>query len=585
MPKEMVMQDRLKKTGIKGANFKCFGVTAEGFEQITPFNIVVGRNNSGKSGLLDLIELVCDQAMPTRLARLRRGDGEPRIEVTVELSESDVEHMFPSGYVPSEIRVHERHSFLSDLVGALFTMNACTNQAVSDSVRKRDSTPTSIDTLSVSNRRDSLQRRINQWRSPFQGIHFRRLSAERDIQPEQVSSQSLELSSDGKGATRILQAYLTRTDLKRDLIEKTLLDSLNEICEPDISFRRISCLQDPQTQFWEVYLTEEKKGDIRLSQSGSGLKTILLTLMMLEVEPDQSKKGRDLTIFALEELENSLHPAVLRRLLTYLRAYGAKYHSVFFLTTHSNVTVDVFAEQEEAQIVHVQHDGSDAHVLPVINYFGRRGVLDDLDIRASDLLQSNGIIWVEGPSDRKYLNKWIELWSDGELYEGNHYRILFYGGKLLSHFSSNEPKEVQSAISLLAINRNLAIMIDSDRTKKKNRLNATKLRIKQEVEKLGGYCWVTMGREIENYLTHDLLALSLEAAVPALDQYEHLFKEYALRTTSIAQKHLAKGKVETSEKIVSHMTLNNAKDALDLNDRMRELCERIRVWNKIVRPF
>ena len=32
-------------------------------------------------------------------------------------------------------------------------------------------------------------------------------------------------------------------------------------------------------------------------------------------------------------------------------------------------------------------------------------VLDDLGAKASDIFQSNGIIWVEGPSDRIYIKK------------------------------------------------------------------------------------------------------------------------------------------------------------------------------------
>ena len=32
-------------------------------------------------------------------------------------------------------------------------------------------------------------------------------------------------------------------------------------------------------------------------------------------------------------------------------------------------------------------------------------VLSNLGIRASELLQSNGVIWVEGPSDRVYIKR------------------------------------------------------------------------------------------------------------------------------------------------------------------------------------
>ena len=43
------------------------------------------------------------------------------------------------------------------------------------------------------------------------------------------------------------------------------------------------------------------------------------------------------------------------------------------------------------------------------NILGKKGCLDDIGIKASDILQSNGIIWVEGPSDRIYINKWIDF--------------------------------------------------------------------------------------------------------------------------------------------------------------------------------
>ncbi len=41
---------------IKVKNFKCFGENPQGFEVIKPMNLIIGRNNSGKSSLLDMIE-------------------------------------------------------------------------------------------------------------------------------------------------------------------------------------------------------------------------------------------------------------------------------------------------------------------------------------------------------------------------------------------------------------------------------------------------------------------------------------------------------------------------------------------------
>ncbi len=36
-------------------NFKCFGAELQGFEQVRRLNLIIGRNNSGKSALLDLV--------------------------------------------------------------------------------------------------------------------------------------------------------------------------------------------------------------------------------------------------------------------------------------------------------------------------------------------------------------------------------------------------------------------------------------------------------------------------------------------------------------------------------------------------
>jgi putative ATP-dependent endonuclease of the OLD family len=212
------------------------------------------------------------------------------------------------------------------------------------------------------------------------------------------------------------------------------LDDLNCIFEPDASFTRILVQQlgDEKAinERWEVFLEESEKGRIPLSQSGSGLKTVLLVLIYLYLVPEIEKKELSHYLFGFEELENNLHPALQRRLLSYLRKKAVEKGCRFFLTTHSSVAIDLFASDDQAQILHVTHDGKRASVRTVKTYIENCGVLDDLDIRASDLLQSNGIVWVEGPTDRLYFNHWIDVWTDRKLKEGTHYQCVFYGGRL-----------------------------------------------------------------------------------------------------------------------------------------------------------
>lgn len=149
--------------------------------------------------------------------------------------------------------------------------------------------------------------------------------------------------------------------------------------------------------------------------------------------------------------------------------------------------------------------------------------LHDLGAQASDLLQANSVIWVEGPSDRIYLNRWIELLHpELKLREGIDYTIMFYGGRLLSHLTMQRDSPVETPeeetselIQLLRINQHSAILIDSDRKSSQAGINATKQRIQAECAKSDIFCWITPGREIENSLP----VSAIEAAYPQFAEH------------------------------------------------------------------
>lgn len=134
----------------------------------------------------------------------------------------------------------------------------------------------------------------------------------------------------------------------------------------------------------------------------------------------------------------------------------------------------------------------------------KNNILDDLGLKASDLLQSNGIIWVEGPSDRIYLNKWIQLWSNNALKEGKDYQCVFYGGRLLSNIILDKKYE-DELVNLINVNRNSIVIIDSDKKTSHSPINSTKKRIKEDCDKNNTMYWITKGREIENYIPDALI--------------------------------------------------------------------------------
>ncbi|MCC0051494.1 MAG: AAA family ATPase [Rhodobiaceae bacterium] len=47
----------LEDISIRVRNFKCFGSEGGSFEPFAPINIIIGRNNSGKSALIDAIDV------------------------------------------------------------------------------------------------------------------------------------------------------------------------------------------------------------------------------------------------------------------------------------------------------------------------------------------------------------------------------------------------------------------------------------------------------------------------------------------------------------------------------------------------
>lgn len=240
---------------------------------------------------------------------------------------------------------------------------------------------------------------------------------------------------------------------------------------------------------------------IPLQSMGSGISQMVIILASLEADKLEGLKG---THYHLEEPELHLHPRLLRRFMAQLADYP---DAQFFITSHSNVILDALEEHDRVYLFSQESTGN-CVARAVEGVVKQHAVLDALGVSGSTLLQTNCVIWVEGPSDRLYLRRWINEVAEQqqrELLEGADYAFVFYGGKVLSHFGFEEDEEgLRDLIPMLTISRYSAVVMDRDRppTTPEVALSVAKMKIRDEAEKDPAHrlACVTQDREVENDL-------------------------------------------------------------------------------------
>lgn len=229
----------------------------------------------------------------------------------------------------------------------------------------------------------------------------------------------------------------------------------------------------------------------------------------------------DGSVVVLDEPETHLHPRLQRYLAEKMNQMVSKKSLQLFIATHAPTLQNpVIWTQNQDNVAIFEADGAGLHAEPNV-----WRLLDALGVRNSDLAQSNGVIWVEGPSDRIYIKHWLSLWcreqGDAlrEPVENADYSFAFYGGSILSHYSADDADG--QFIDLLRVNRNAALFMDRDHdferladgTFQCLNPNSAKQRVALEFERVVGNCgkyWITDKYTIESYLPAAFITAKFE---------------------------------------------------------------------------
>ncbi|RWQ73460.1 ATP-dependent nuclease [Bacillus cereus] len=242
----------------------------------------------------------------------------------------------------------------------------------------------------------------------------------------------------------------------------------------------------------------DKKLDLNLESVGSGIAQIVSLLTVIFKYKEINSRFK--LILLLEEPEQNLHPEAIINLFDVI----IKELSIqFIINTHSPWLIDkegviriygISRTKNEGTVIRVSRKASDI-----------RSMLDLIGAKPSQLLQSNLVIWVEGPSDKIYIKHWLEK-SIPKITEGKNFSFVMYGGSLLSHYGYDN----DDLINILSTSRYAILVSDLDRENAdddlKNRLNVWEKRIENTEDiKDNILLWKTDFREIENYIPHTVM--------------------------------------------------------------------------------
>lgn len=191
-------------------------------DRIENVNVIIGKNNSGKSTLLDIMEMVYSDKQFQKHSR-----EVDFIKLKLPITEEIVRDVFSSGIIIDDWdqekyweKVKEK-DILIELVKGI----KGTDYRVVETADMPIINPNYF--------------RGNFWDLDLKrkSSEFRRLSAERDIVPEKAAD--IELSSTGKGASNLVYKFLNDGSVDESIVENSLLEALNEIMSPEAEFENI----------------------------------------------------------------------------------------------------------------------------------------------------------------------------------------------------------------------------------------------------------------------------------------------------------------------------------------------------------
>lgn len=402
----------MRISSFKIVNYKSFLETDE-IKLTSGFNVIVGRNNVGKTALAEALSLQYGDKPHRSLETIPYRGAKPanlasQFHMSWELGKDEflsaLKDHLPSFDVPmfeNESVESQKDRFLRVVSGESIIIQ-CTLQSGGFSsaylteygkphrvehilrfrIERRDSQPTYVQNL---NGDDNFV--VKLVRILSQRIYFFR--AERlNVGQSQIGINSV-LKPDASNLPEVL--HLLRSSNSSRF--SRLVQYIREIF-PEITDVTIPPMQgnpaNAQILLWTIDpATERDDLAMPLSESGTGIGQVLAILYVV-LTSDFSRS------IIIDEPQSFLHPGAIRKLLDILKQNYSQHQ--YIITTHSPTVISSTAPQT---LLLVQKEGakSQIEIIDPTEIDKQKLFLNEVGARLSDVFGSDNILWVEGRTE------------------------------------------------------------------------------------------------------------------------------------------------------------------------------------------
>ncbi|HMU65954.1 MAG TPA: AAA family ATPase, partial [Cellvibrionaceae bacterium] len=276
------------------------------------------------------------------------------------------------------------------------------------------------------------------------------------------------------------------------------------LSENFFNYAEVSLTPKIRTDTLHAKIGHEKQRPIY--QLGDGLQTVIIITAAAFFTEKPS-------LFAIEEPETHLHPGFQRRLIEVLLD---KTPHQYFVTTHSNHLLELAECRDEISIFRVNKEPGEQTKFKISVCDQDRDLLRELGVNPASVYLANCTIWVEGITDRLYIQAFLEQYkkhNPGQYdhwIENYHYTFVEYQGAGLAHWEfADEQNHDQEQMLATITTPNILVIADGDIETKGNRQGKLE---SQLAEKL----YITPGKEIDNLVPTEVIKSFVKARIDGM---------------------------------------------------------------------